>query len=138
MICPEGMIERVGYKAVRGKNKKVYRVKPVCIPDVGKPGKTPSSEKIMTSDDLDLSVYGYKDLSKMNATNRQNALQNAINDIESTEGKTKHQAAVKVMRRLNYLYVLTHNTQVSLSKKLESDRNWVGTNYLDKNKIYKL
>jgi hypothetical protein len=133
MICPEGMIERIGYKAVRGENKKVYHVKPTCIPDVGKPGKTPSSEKIISSDELDLSIYGYKDLSKMNAVDRRNALQQAINDIESTESKTKHQAAVKVMRRLNYLYVLTRNSQVSLSKKLETDRNWIGRKYLDKN-----
>ena len=133
MICPEGMIERVGYKAVRSDNKKVYRVKPTCIQDVGKPGKTPSSEKIMSSDDLDLSIYGYEDLIKLKATDRRNALKKAMEDISSMESKTIHQAAVKVMRRLNYLFVLTRNSQITLSKKLEADRNWIGRTYLDKN-----
>jgi len=133
MICPEGMIERVGYKAVRSDNKKVYRVKPTCIQDVGNPGKTPSSEKIMSSDELDLSVYGYENLIKLKALERRNALKKAIEDISSTESKTIQQAVVKVMRRLNYLYVLTRNSQLALSKKLEIDHNWIGRTYLGKN-----
>lgn len=53
--------------------------------------------------------------------------------MSSSEGKDEHDAAVKVMRRLNYLFVLTRNAQPTLSKILERDRNWIGRKYLGKN-----
>lgn len=132
MSCPKGMIERAGYSAVRSATNKAYRVKPACIRDVGKPGKTPESQRILTNDDLDLGVYGYKDIVNMKAEARHNALEKAIKGVMVSEKVDKHDAAVKVMRRLNYLYVLNRNTQVTVGKLLERDRNWVGRVYLGK------
>jgi hypothetical protein len=133
MRCPEGMIERAGYTAVRSATKKAYKVKPVCVHDTGKPGKTPMSQRIQTSDDIDLSVYGYTNLADMKADDRHSVLDKAIRGVSSSEGKDEHDAAVKVMRRLNYLFVLTRNAQPTLSKILERDRNWIGRKYLGKN-----
>lgn len=132
MKCPEGMIERVGYKAVRSATNKSYKVKSTCVPDVGRPGKTPASKRIATDDDFDLSVYGYTNLADMKADARHMALKKAINAVSSSEGRDDHDAAVKVMRRLNYLFVLTKNTQPSLNKILERDRNWIGRTFLGK------
>lgn len=132
MTCPEGKIERVGYKATRTSTGKSYKVKPACVRDVGKPGKTPSSKRIVTDDELDLSIYGYSNIADMNADARHKVLSAAIRGISSSSKKTEHDAAVKVMRRLNYLFVLTRNTQVTLSKILERDRNWIGRTYLGK------
>lgn len=132
MKCPEGMIERVGYKAVRSATNKAYKVKPACVPDTGKPGKTPPEQRISSTDEFDMSAYGYTNLAIMKADDRHNALRKAIKGVTSSEGKDEHDAAVKVMRRLNYLFVLTRNSQPTLSKKLETDRNWVGRTYLGK------
>lgn len=133
MKCPEGMIERVGYKATRSSTNKSYSVKPSCIKDVGKPGKTPMSQRIMTDDDLDMSVYGYVNLADMKADARHVVLKKAIDGVASSKKMSEHDAAVKIMRRLNYLSILNRNTQVTLSKILERDRNWVGRTYLGKN-----
>lgn len=110
--------------------KKPYNVKPVCIPDVGKPGKTPISQRIVTSDDLDLGKYGYKNITTLTSELRHTALKKTINNIIKEEHISKHDSAVKVMRRLNYLYVLTKNTQKTLSQYLMRDRNWIGKEYL--------
>lgn len=132
MSCPEGKIKRVGYSATRSSTGKTYKVKPTCIRDVGKPGKTPSGQRIISDDELDLSVYGYSNIADMKADERHKVLGKAINGISSSDKKSEHEAAVKVMRRLNYLFVLTRNTQVTLSKLLERDRNWIGRTYLGK------
>jgi len=132
MSCPKGMIERVGYEAVRSATNKVYKVKPTCVPDVGKPGKTPESQRIVVKDDIDLGVYGYDKITKMNADKRHSVLEKAISGVMSSEKVDKHDASVKVMRHLNYLFVLNKNTHVTLSKVLERDRNWVGRTYLGK------
>lgn len=131
--CPDGMIERTGYKAMRSSTRKAYTVKPTCIKDVGKPGKTPASQRIVSADQLDLAVYGYSNIADMKSDARHNALRKAINGVASSDSKeAAHDAAVKVMRRLNFLFVLTRNTQATLSKILERDRNWIGATYLGK------
>lgn len=132
MKCPEGEIERVGYKATRSSTGKSYSVKPACVRDVGKPGKTPASQRITTSDDLDMAVYGYTNLNDMKADARHGVLQKVIQGVMGSKKMSEHDAAVKVMRRLNYLSILNRNTQVTLSKVLERDRNWVGRTYLGK------
>lgn len=124
------MIKRIGYKAVRSDTQKSYKVAPACIKDVGKPGKTPPEQKIVTDDDLDLSVYGYTNLIHTKAAPRHGALHKAIQGVAASEGKSEREAAVKVMRRLNYLYVLTKNTQKTLNKILERDRNWISQTYI--------
>ncbi len=132
MSCPEGRIKRVGYKATRTSTNTTYAVKPTCVKDVGKPGKTPVAQRIVSNDQFDLAMYGYTNVADMKADSRHNALRKAMKGISSSEGKDDHDAAVKVMRRLNYLSILTRNTQSTLSKILERDRNWIGRTYLGK------
>lgn len=127
MKCPDGMIERVGYKAVRG--SKAYVVKPTCVPDTGKPGKTPMSKRLPNVDRLDLVPYGYKDLANLTVEERHDALKKAVKSLSSKSG---HDAAAKVMHFLNYLFVLTRNSQPKLGKMLEADRNWISKEYLGK------
>lgn len=132
MSCPKGTIQRVGYEAVRSATNKAYKVKPVCITDVGKPGKTPESQRIVVKDDIDLGVYGYDKITKMDANKRHSVLEKAIKGVMSSEKIDEHGSAVKVMRHLNYLFVLNKNTNITLSKILERDRNWIGRTYLGK------
>lgn len=132
MNCPEGKIRRVGYKAVRSSTNATYTVKPACVKDVGKPGKTPVAKRIVSDDKFDLSIYGYKDITNMKADERRKALKKAMKDVTSSESKDEHASAVKVMRRLNYLSILTKETQPTLSNILKSDRNWIGHEYLGK------
>jgi hypothetical protein len=130
--CPEGTIRRKGYAAVRSATGKIYRVVPACVKDVGKPGKTPASQRIDFDVDFTLEPYGYKDIHTMNADSRHAALARAIASLEKTKNLTKHSAAVKVMRYVNLMFVLNKNTNITLSKTLERDRNWIGRTYLGK------
>lgn len=132
VACPEGTIRRKGYAAVRSATGKTYRVVPACVKDVGKPGKTPASQRIDFDVDFTLEPFGYKDIRTMDAEHRHAALGRAIASLEKTKGLTKHTAAVKVMRYVNLMFVLNKNTNVTLSQLLERDRNWIGRTYLGK------
>jgi hypothetical protein len=131
--CDAGEIHRRPYDATRSATGTSYHVKSVCIKDEGKPGKTPKSKRIpvdMSKEDEDLGVYGYKDVVDKKAESRHSILRKAISMIAEEKKIEKHDAAVKVMRRLNVLYILNRNTHKTLALLLERDRNWVGRNYL--------
>lgn len=131
--CPSGKIMREGYTATRASTGKSYKVKKACVKDVGKPGKTPASQRIKASADTDsLEEYGYVNLPSIGAKQRQSILDKAINSISRKKSLSKHDAAVKVMRHLNLLYVYTKNTNEEVNKILKSDRDWVGITYLGK------
>lgn len=127
--CPPGMIERVGYTAVRSATGKKYHVPATCIPDVGLPGKTPPARLIKVSDDLDLGTYGYDNIKTLKAEDRHKALDKAIKGVMTEKKLSKHEAAVKVMRRVNYYAVLNKNTNKTLSDIMERDRNWIMKTY---------
>ena len=133
MNCPKGKIRRDAYNAVRSSTNTTHTVKSTCVKDVGKPGKTSIAQRIVSADQFDLSTYGYINIVDMKSEPRHAVLKKAIKDVSVTENMTEHDAAVKVMRRLNYLYVLTKNTQPTLNTILERDRNWIGRTYLGKN-----
>lgn len=131
--CPEGQIHRKAYNATRSSSGKSYHVKSVCIEDQGKPGKTPKSKRIsadLSKPDDELGQFGYTNLRTLNAEQRHSALANAIQSIAQMKGLTIHDAAVKVMRRVNLLMILNKNTHKTLSMELERDRNWIGRIYL--------
>lgn len=132
MTCPEGTIERAGYKATRSDTKKTYRVKPACIKDVGKPGKTPADQKIVTDHGMNLGAYGYKDVIYTKSDERHKALQKAIQEISASKGKSEHDVAVQIMRWLNLLYVFSKNSHKKINLVLYRDRNWIGRTYLGK------
>lgn len=126
--CDKGEIVRKGYDAVRAGKK--YHVKATCIKDVGLPGKTPVERRIPVGDKHDLSVYGYDNLRTLSADKRHSILKKAILEISKKDRISVHDSAVLVMRRLNLLFVLNKNTNVTVSQLLERDRNWIGREYL--------
>lgn len=87
----------------------------------GKKKKT--TKKITISKKGSLSKYGYS--SSLNATKRHTALKKAV--IKSSGG-TRHERAVRIMRRLNALSVLHKNKNPSLSRKFKADSNWIRRN----------
>lgn len=127
MSCPTGKILRVGYVRKDGS-----RVAAACVKDTGKPGKTPESQKIRASvtDDIDLGAFGYKHVTDLKAEERHNALKKAINHVASSKKLSKHEAAVKILRRLNLIAILNKNTNVTASQLMERDRNWISTTYV--------
>lgn len=137
--CPAGKIMRESYSATRTSTGKTYKVKQACVTDVGKPGKTPVSQRIRASADTDsLERYGYVKLRSMNDKQRQTILEKAIKSISSEKKLSEHDAAVKVMRHLNLLYVYTKNTNEEVNKILHTDRDWVGVTYLGKDYAAKM
>jgi|APGre2960657423_1045063.scaffolds.fasta_scaffold00209_16 hypothetical protein len=128
--CEPGTIRRKAYDAVRSSTHTTYHVKSACIEDVGKPGKTPASERITVSEEGDLGKYGYSSILTIGLEKRRTALKKAIVSISKEKKMSEHDSAVKVMRRLNLLFVLNKNTNKTLSQTLERDRNWVGRTYL--------
>ena len=127
MSCPPGKILRDGY--VR---RDQSRVAATCVKDMGKPGKTPESQKIRASvsDDIDLGAFGYKHITDLKAEERHNALKKAINHVASSKKLSKHEAAVKVLRRINLIAILNKNTNVTTSQLMERDRNWISASYV--------
>lgn len=127
--CPKGTIERVGYTATRKSTGKTYNVAPTCIEDVGLPGKTPESKVIRVTSDFEMGNYGYKNIKNMKADDRHNAIDKSIQGEMDLKNITQHEAAVKVMRHLNYYSVLNRNTNKTVSKLMERDRNWIMKKY---------
>jgi len=127
--CSKGKIARKSYTRTPGskqKNsfartqnrtgKKVY-VKSACVPDTGKPGKTPKKAKILPKlgNKLHLSNYGYE--LKQNAKNRRASLSRASSDNNP----------ITVLRRLN---LIRNYTAVEKNKaKLSSDVKWMSNKY---------
>lgn len=130
--CPPGTIRRAAYDATRSATQKSYHVKSSCIEDVGKPGKTPKAQRITVSEEGDLGKYGYDNVTTIGLEKRRTALARAVKGIAKEKKLSDHDAAVKVMRRLNVLAVLNKNTNKTLSHLLEMDRNWMGRTYLGK------
>jgi hypothetical protein len=130
LACLPGQIRRKAYSATRSATGEKYRVASACVPDVGAPGKTPMSKRIAFSLDFSLEPYGYIHISGMKAEERREKLAAAIADIATKNKLPTHIAAVKVMRYVNLMMVLNRETNKTLSKLLEADRNWIGKTYL--------
>jgi hypothetical protein len=136
MSCPKGQIEREGYKRkahsrkahsrksykktngtkvasshVRGSYVDTTEVSPTCVPDKGKSGKTPESEKVLPEPgkELSLSKYGYT--THASSAKRQHALMSA----------SKNTDPLKVLRRLNLLrnYQADQNAKSKMSSDVE-------------------
>jgi uncharacterized protein DUF5771 len=116
MVCGEHEILRDGYRRKSyvksdGTRVKSTYVKPVCIKDLGKPGKGPKVIGKLTRGGL--RKFGYDTHSK--SSERHIALLKAINK----------DGYATIVRRVNAIHVLTKNTNPKLSKKLESDLKFV-------------
>jgi hypothetical protein len=126
--CPPGMIERKeyarkystavmrkGFTTRKGKRyphkKNLTYVAPVCIKDVGLPGKGKQSIGPLRKGEL--SKYGYS--MKENEDVRHKALRKAIQEY----------GALGVYRKLDAVAKLTERTIPEASKTYTKDRNWV-------------
>jgi hypothetical protein len=107
------------------KNGKTIYVKAARVKDVGKPGKTKPSEKVLPKlKHGKLSMYGYS--TKKNELSRHRALMRAI---RAKMGKVTKEKYRKVMRRVNVLATYTTRSQPKNSKIYKSDFRWLQNNY---------
>ena len=127
--CPAKTIRRVGYSATRSATGTTYKVASTCVKDVGKPGKTPKAQRITGFKDFDLGSYGYQNLNEKKADERRVALKKAIAGVSTKMNVTEHEASVKVLREVNLLAVYNRNTNPSLAKKLDGDKEWIMKTY---------
>lgn len=127
--CPPKTIRRVAYSATRSATGTTYKVPSSCVKDVGKPGKTPKSQRITGFKDFDLGTYGYKNLNEKKADERREALKKAIVGVSTKMNVNQHEASVKVLREVNLLAIYSRNTNPTLAKKLEGDKEWIMKTY---------
>ena len=127
--CPPNTIRRVAYSATRSANGTTYKVASVCVKDVGKPGKTPKAQRITGFKDFDLGSYGYSNLVEKKADERRTSLKKAIAGVSNKMNLTQHEASVKVLREVNLLSIYNRNTNPSLAKKLDGDKEWIMKTY---------
>lgn len=93
LMCEPGKIERVGYT-----RKDRTKVEPVCIKDMGKPGKGPALIKGLNKGEL--KKYGYENVKNMTEKSRHTALNKAV----------KEYGRLSVMRKLRAVATLKKNT----------------------------
>lgn len=109
--CTKDEIIRSGYTRKDG-----VKVKSVCVPDKGKPGKTKAKDKVLPKPTINgLGKYGYKDVKKMLARDRHTALEKGV----------KKEGILPITRRLNLISNYTKNSDPKFYKILQSDINWV-------------
>jgi hypothetical protein len=80
--------------------------------------------RIVLSSEHGLHEFGYSDVRMLSRTKRRAALRRAVGSSQA------HDSAVRVMRRLNALYVLNRNREPQLSGIFLEDRDWVGRTFL--------
>ena len=106
--CPAGKIRRKGYTTKKG-----TKVSATCTKNMGAPGKTPSSKKVLPKLKEDyLSKYGYS-LSK-NAIKREASLRKAM----------KNEGDLEVLRRVVVLRTYMKN-EPSKFRKLDKDVKYI-------------
>ena len=122
--CPVGTILRSGYKRKAytrsdGRHVKAVMVKPVCIPDKGKPGKTPASAKVLPKPTVGaLSKYGYYNIKTTPASKRRASLRNAV----------KNTGYATIIRRINLIANYNKLSDPVSHKIMRSDIAWIQNN----------
>lgn len=103
--CPRGYILRTGYETKKG-----VEVGPACVPDTGKPGKTPAAERILPKPEPGALKGWSKDRP---AKERRKAL----------EKITKREGCATVIRRLTLLQNIT--TDKPTERLAMEDKEWL-------------
>ncbi len=115
--CPRGKIRRKGYTRKDG-----TRVKPGCVKDTGKPGKTPKSKKVLPKPKKgDLSCRGRDWNHKQKASTRRGILKCIV---EKKLRGTIDPCRAAILD-LNLLANFTKRTSPSTHQKARSDMAWV-------------
>lgn len=105
--CPRGMVLRKGYTRADG-----ARVGPACVPDVGKPGKTPPSGKVLPKPEAGRLRGWSKDLPA-------DLRRGILREVAQADG------CATAIRRLNLLANWTKTTSPETSSKARSDMRWL-------------
>lgn len=109
--CPKGKIRRIAYTRADG----TY-VKSTCVPDKGKPGKTPARKKVLPKPTKGaLSQYGYFDVKQTPAAKRRAALLKAV---KATDYAT-------IVRRVNLISNYNKLSDPRVHKIMRSDIAWM-------------
>lgn len=116
--CPSGKIRRKSYSRKSRSTGRRTKVKSACVPDKGKPGRTPSRKRILPKPGtkIHLSTFGYS--TTANAETRHKALLKA----------SKVENPLSILRRLNNI----RNLQATGEKAKEvmaKDVEWMSKEY---------
>lgn len=109
--CPKGKIRRVAYTTRRG-----TRVKSTCVPDKGKPGRTPPHLRVLPKPTPGvLGKYGYSGVKQLSAAQRHAALRRSI----------RKEGYMKTMRRVNLIANYTKLSDPAAHRIYRADVNWM-------------
>jgi hypothetical protein len=123
--CKKGLILRKGYTRTTRSGKRI-RVKPTCVKDTGKRGRTKETEKVLPKlRPGKLSKFGYT-LDKR-ADLRRRALMKASKSPRTK--KPSKAKMLKTLRRVNVLKNYTKTSQPSNYKKYHADSKWLSKKY---------
>lgn len=120
--CPKGKIRVASHKRTRpgGKRKSIV-VKSKCVPDKGKPGRTPKSQRVLPKlTPGKLGKFGYSNVKKTSAKERRKALERAV----------KSDGYAPIIRRLNV--IRTYNKNAPIFEIYDSDLKWMQRHLYDK------
>ena len=116
MSCPKGKIQRDAYTRRNSKGN-LIKVDKTCVPDKGKPGKTPESQKVLPEpgDLISLSKYGYS--TSKGVQSRHDALIAATRDFDN----------LKILRRLNLLR--NYQSDAAAKERMSDDVEFMKRTY---------
>jgi hypothetical protein len=126
--CPKGKILRVeytrkSYTRADGTFVQGSTVKAGCVPDKGKPGKTPLSRKILPKPTPgSLSKFGYHDVKHTLAAQRHGALTKAVQDA----------GYATIVRRVNLIANYNKFSDPTTHKIMRGDIAWMQKNLAPK------
>jgi len=114
--CAKGFIKRASYVRQTKKGKRIA-VTERCIRDIGLPGKgfQGKGKGIGPLRKGELSKFGYENITKLSAAERQSALSKAVAEYGS----------LSVWRKLNAVQVYTRRTSPESSRLFKADMDWI-------------
>ena len=116
--CPPGKIRRKAYTRRDG----TY-VKSACVPDKGKPGKTPARKKVLPKPTAgNLSKYGYSNVKNTKAAVRRAALLKGVKDA----------GYATIIRRVNLIANYNKLSDPTVHRIMRSDIAWMQKNLVQK------
>lgn len=131
--CPPGQIERSGFTKGSYERRGYYRkngtyvhpahvskaeVAPVCVRDIGAPGKGFKIPVVLEKGVL--KRVGYADVKNLTVQQRHNALSRAYNELQNP---------LSLFRKLVVVSTMNKNKDPDLAKIFKTDANWVKDQY---------
>ncbi len=118
--CPRGKIKRKGYTIKKGRGRGT-RVAPACVPDQGKPGKTPKGKRVLPKPKQgDLSCRGKDWSHKQKASTRRRIVRCLVTKRFAQPADPCRTAILN----LNLLANFTKATSPETHRKARADMAW--------------